>query len=385
MLRWFGFLLSFAILSTTIPACAESKLPLADPDQPINAALSHDGRYVAFEFHRVSPDWKYRTRRIIGIYDLELNRIEMHVPPGKRHMHSPRFSPDGRFLVHIHYCWETGCGDEEIGTQIALLHLPDRRTRFLTSSRLSIRSGSGRKRDRRVLYGEPTFRTDMSEIYFTYALGPYKDAVGFGNHHESKLLRAAKIGAVNPVSGTTYLFNEDRRAQFKRIENLNNLDNKIIFSGISTQEPNGNLRENELFHFDLKNHKYFAMTPKVAPIINSQISNGQNRLRDFHISNDGTTLIYEKDGNTHIYKNSKYSAISHYELFEDDKKYSGNIEISMSGNGSRIIIWRSNQSDYLWLVDTSTLGVTQKPFRSLIHRALAEHNFDARPSSPPPR
>jgi len=125
----------FNLLATTACAPPERMFRGAPPDtqrfELSGFELSHDGQLLAFDFTKYTADGGiYPTS--VAVLDLATGALRTYDFHDGTGYHSPAFSPDGKQLAMIQFCWWEGCAPQDLGHQIVLADLADGSIRRVT-------------------------------------------------------------------------------------------------------------------------------------------------------------------------------------------------------------------------------------------------------------
>lgn len=263
--------------------CASAQKVL-DRYQVGRPALSHDGRLLAFDFYETASDASRSTHRMIGVYDIEAETVQLHIAPPPRSFSTPSFSPDGQFLTMIQRCWDPSCSADELGLNIGLLHLESGRFRLVTSGKTKM-PVEDRPNRLFTLRGYPVFSQTEPVIYYTYGSGPFgRPPNNYLPHAITQYTQGSeKLGSINLNDGKEkwgidFGNKEGSHAYYGSICCVSTTGNSIFFkaAAVPTLDADKDYHKKgvELFRFDIGRNVSEPVFPNPPYFDGMQVHNG---------------------------------------------------------------------------------------------------------------
>lgn len=396
--RCMGLLFGLLLILPVAPAQAQKVL---DPYQIKRTVLSSDGRYMAFDFHQLSPDERRRAPYAIAVYDIAAETIDLHVAPPPREFHSASFSPDDRYLAVIQRCWATECSPQELGLNVGVIDRNDRRFQLVTSGERVVYDRYYKKRigGARVLRGFPVFDIKSPRIYFGIL------------HHSARIVPGRHLFTPQILSyygsGATNIGYVDLEAG-ERIEKTLDLQENIngrmklayltaterglyVHAGVPRVEPfkgqgvSGGV-------IDTESGEYSPLFPNPPYFNGPSLSQSNYRTDSLRASHDGRSFVF-RDHITDAAGNYDRSHLRFSMYLGRDGKVVdqfrpptgvGPGEVAISGDGRKAIMTVSNDSRIFWFVDLETRAIIEKPLRAPLEAAIAGTRLRQVMPPPPP-
>ena len=376
-----------------------------DEFQIHHPSLSYDGRYLAFDFYLAGRDRRPVSHNMIAIYDLEQESVQLHIAPPPRGFYWPSFSPDGQYLTMIQRCWTPECSDDEVGTNIGLLHLDSGRFRLLTTAehkqhRDAIFSNMQPKIFM-TLRSTPVFSNDMAKIYYSYGVGPTKNFSSPLTVPDYWTGQANKIGQADVLSGIEKDVVGEKEYGVSSISWLSATDDRIYFVEASNQRGEVGKKWYKLGakagFMDLKSNNIqilFENTPYFDP---TQIFNflfpenlTQEEIRRFgnflpaslSASRDGSSMVftfrylreYAKNFETipaervYFMRNGEIEGayLPNIEMI----KYSSVSDVAISGDGKTVATFMINNSDFIAVANFENRVFKLKNLREKLRKEI---------------
>ena len=396
--RCAGLLLGLALL---FPATAAQAQKVLDPYQIKRTVLSSDGRYMAFDFHKLSADERTRTRYSVAVYDMETESIELHIAPPPREFHSASFSPDDRFLAVIQRCWAKECSPQELGLNVGVIDRTNRRFQLVTSGERIVhnRDFPSYTKGARFLRGFPVFDVKSPRIYF-----------GF-QYHSAGIIPGRRLYTPQILnfygSSATNIGYVDIEAG-KRVEKTLDLQESIngrtklaylaaterglyVHAAVPRVEPfkgqgfSGGV-------VDTDSGEYSPLFPDPPYFNGPSLSQSNYRTDSLRASHDGRSFVF-RDHTTDAAGNYDRTHLRFgmyvgrdgkiVDQFRPPRGY-GPGEVAISGDGRKAIMTVFNDSRIFWTVDLETRVITEKPLRVPLEAAIAGTRLRQVMPPPPP-
>ncbi len=391
-----GLLLGLTLLLLG-PAVQAQKV--LDPYWIKRTVLSSDGRYMAFDFLKISADEKQWTAYSVAVYDMETESIELHIAPPPREFHSASFSPDDRFLAVIQRCWAKECSPEELGLNVGVIDRTNRRFQLVLSGERVVYDRRYKKRigGARVLRGFPVFDPTSQRIFFGYGRVASKALPGDGLHVPQILnfygSSATNIGYVDIEAG--------ERVE-KTLDLQDSINGRVKLAYLTATERglyvHAAVPRVEPFKgqgvsggvVDTDSGEYSPLFPDPPYFKGPSLSQSNYRTDSLRASRDGRSFVF-REHTTDSAGNYDKMHLRFAMYFGRDGKIvdqfrpprgNGTAEVAISGDGQKAIMTVFNDSRIFWAVDLETRVITEKPLRAPLEAAIAGTRL--RDVMPPP-
>ena len=385
--RCAGLLLGLALL---FPATAAQAQKVLDPYQIKRTVLSSDGRYMAFDFHKLSADERTRTRYSVAVYDMETESIELHIAPPPREFHSASFSPDDRFLAVIQRCWAKECSPQELGLNVGVIDRTNRRFQLVTSGERIVhnRDFPSYTKGARFLRGFPVFDVKSPRIYF-----------GF-QYHSAGIIPGRRLYTPQILnfygSSATNIGYVDIEAG-KRVEKTLDLQESIngrtklaylaaterglyVHAAVPQVEP---FKGQGIWGgvINTESGEFSPLFPDPPYFNGPSLSQSNYRTDSLRASHDGRTAVFSHGIYTEADRPEDRIAVGRggMVVVRDGNvaeqilppRGRGPREVAISGDGRKAIMTLFNDSRIFWAVDLETRAIIEKPLRVPLEAAIA--------------